>query len=95
MAEPDIVILSFSSASQEDQALGLLGWLSIAVGLLRLDDVALRQAQDGGRLYLAFPIPTDRRGKKHEVVRPRNAAARREIERQVLAAMDLGGGDAR
>ena len=89
-----VEILSFSSSSREDQERGLLGWLAITVGPLQLDGVALRQAQDGGRLYLAFPTPTDRHGKSREVVRPRNAAARREIECQVLAALDLGGGDA-
>ena len=93
MAEPDIVILSFSSASQSDQKRGLLGWLSFTVGPLRLDGVALRKAEDGTRLYLAFPSPTDRRGRRREVVRPRDATARREIERQVFAALDFGGGD--
>lgn len=93
MAEPDIEILSFSSSSAEDQERGLLGWLSLAVGLLRLDGVGLRQTKDGTRLYLAFPTPTDRRGRQKEVVRPRDAAARRAIERQVLAALDFGGGD--
>ena len=93
MFESGVEILSFSSASQSDQERGLLGWLSFIVGPLRLDGVALRKTEDGTRLYLAFPSPTDRRGRRREVVRPRDAAARREIEGKVLAALDLGGGD--
>ena len=93
-ASTTVSVLAFSSASLDHQLRGLLGWLSLQVGLLRLDSVGLRRTQDGHRLYLAFPAPTDRHGKRHEVVRPRDAAARRAIERQVLSALNLdGGGD--
>ena len=95
MGEPDVSILAFFSAPQEDQARGLLGWISITVGLLRLDDVGLRRTKDGRKLYLSFPTPTDRAGQRQEIVRPRDAAARRAIEREVFAAIGLGGGGGR
>ncbi len=85
---PSILILSFTSASADEQERGLLGWLSLDIdGLLLLDGVALRRTRRG-QLALSFPSPTDRRGRRREVVRPLNAQARRTIEAAVLGALD-------
>ena len=87
-----VSILAFASAPPHHRARGLLGWLSLEIGPLLLDGVGLRQTRDGRRLYLAFPTPTDRHGKRREVVRPRDAEARRAIEVAVLQALDMDGG---
>ena len=52
-------------------------------GALRLDGLALRRTA-GGRLMVSFP----RRGNGRFAVFPIDQRSRREIERQVLAALD-------
>ena len=70
-------------AKPSDQACGLVGWASCTYGDLRLDAIAIRRTR-GGRIAVSFPRPHDGRGGRYEFVRPRNATARAEIERQIL-----------
>ena len=82
-------LLSFCSSSPRDRETGLLGWVALEVdGLLVVDAVAVRRTRDG-RLVLSFPERTDSQGRRHPLVRPLDDAARRAIERQVLAALGL------
>lgn len=68
---------------------GLLGWIAITIaGAIRIDGVAVRRTRDG-RLTLSFPVRHDARGRQHAIVRPIDDAARRAIEAQVFAAMNL------
>ena len=84
---PSILILSFTSASADEQERGLLGWLSLDIdGLLLLDGVALRRTRNG-RFALSFPAPRDGHGRRQARVRPLDDPARREIESQVLDAL--------
>ena len=84
-----IRVISSSPASISQRARGLLGWLVIEVdGLFRVDGTTLRRTRDG-RLTLSFPVRHDSTGRQHSIVRPTDAAARREIESQVFAALGL------
>ena len=68
---------------------GLVGFVSIVVNdSLKLDAIALRRTLDG-RPVLAFPARRDARGRQHSLFRPINDEARREIERQVFAALGI------
>jgi len=85
---PRISVISFVPAPADERQRGLVAWLTLVVGeLLLIDAVALRRAR-AGRLYVAFPSPIDRRGRRREVVRPLNAQARRAIEAAVRSALD-------
>jgi len=85
-----VMIVTFTSAAVHELARGLVGWVSIQIGLLLVDGIAVRRSQNG-RLYLAFPSPTDRRGRRREVVRPLDTHARRVIEAAVLNALEAQG----
>ena len=89
--------LRFVSATQREQATGLLGWLSFVVNeVLQLDGVTLRRTLSG-RLALSFPARRDRSGVEHAFVRPLNQEVRREVESQVLPQLErlLAGQEAR
>lgn len=78
------------AGSAEDAASGLLGWVSCTLnGVIRLEGIALRRTRDG-RHALSFPARRDGTGQDHPYIRPLGDAARREIERQVFAALGLG-----
>ena len=88
MSSHDIVVSSirYVPAGPEDQQRGLLGWVSCALGLIRVDGIAVRRTLSG-RLALSFP-----RGRgRHPVVRPLNDEARLAIEEAVLASIGWGG----
>ena len=89
MERVQISSIRFTPASSADVQTGLLGWVALVYGELRLDGIAVRRARDGD-LVLSFPARRDRQGRDHAYLRPRDEAARREIEAQVLAAIDLG-----
>lgn len=74
-------------ANDADQRNGLIGFLSLFVGDLVVDNVTLRRTLDG-RYTLSWPARTDKHGKKHSAVRPVDDEARKRIERQIFA--DLG-----
>jgi DNA-binding cell septation regulator SpoVG len=79
--------IRFSPAGTRDAATGLLGWVSFTVNdSLRLDGIAVRRTR-AGELRLSFPAPTNRDGRRREVVRPVDASARERIEAAVLEAI--------
>ena len=90
-----VSLLSFCSGSPRDQETGLLGWVTLEVDrLFILNGVALRRTRDGC-LALSFPERRDSAGRRHPLIRPLNDRARRDIERQVIDAIGLGGGGER
>ena len=79
------------AATERDVATGLLGWVSFILGgALRLDSITLRRST-AGRLSLSYPERRDGQGRGHPIVRPLDDVMRRDIERQVLAALNLDG----
>lgn len=81
--------VQLARAAYQDQATGLLGWISFVVNeAIRHDGVALRVSATG-KPYLAFPARRDSDGNDHAIVRPINDAARREVERQVFEQLGL------
>lgn len=86
--EVELTDIRFSPASPRDAAIGLLGYVALTVaGTLRLDGIAVRRTRSG-RLALAFPAPTSSSGRRRELVRPVDAAARERIECLVLRAVE-------
>jgi DNA-binding cell septation regulator SpoVG len=78
-------------SEEGDRARGLLGWVSLTLdGALRLHGLAVRRTRSG-RLALAFPRRTDRRGREHSVIRPTCDHTRREIEAAVIGALEAQG----
>lgn len=71
------------------QRSGLLAYVSCVVaGELRLNGLTLRVTRDGRRI-VSYPSKRDRHGTERAFVAPLGEAARRSIERQILAALDL------
>ena len=66
--------MKWEVARQRD---GLLGWLSLRIGNLLLDGVALRRTSRGD-LTLSWPARRDRGGRDHPVVWPVDDAAHNE-----------------
>lgn len=83
MKEPEVRVISWAKASEAEQRTGMLGYLRVAYGSLELDGIVLRKTAEG-RFALSFPARTDRAGKKHSYIRPRDSEAREAIERQIL-----------
>ena len=86
MADHGVSIVAFSTSSADDMARGLIGWLSLRVGRIVLDGIAVRRTRDG-RISLSYPERADRHGDRHPYIRPVDECARREIELQVLDAL--------
>lgn len=83
----DVSNVRFTVASEDDALGGLLGYVSLVLNdALRLDGITLRQTADG-RLTMSYPSRTDRFGYRHYFMRPLSDVARREIERQTIAAL--------
>ena len=79
--------VEFHSAHATDRAQGLLGWVSLTVdGRLRLSSIAVRRTRDGRRA-LSFPTRAEGVGQQSFYFRPLDDHTRREIERQVFAAL--------
>lgn len=86
---PDLIPVSeitFTPAPASLRAQGLLGWVSVTLGELRLDGIAVRRTRDG-RVVVTFPGRRDGRGHRHAVVRPTTDSTRRAIEAQVIAEL--------
>lgn len=76
-----------TAASEDESSAGLLAYLSVVVDdRLVLDGITLRRAADG-RLTLAFPERRTERGRAFPLMRPRNEAARAEIEAAIFDAI--------
>ena len=89
MNAPAIVrVVAFSPASPADRRTGLLGWVVLEIASILRLSVAVRRTLRG-RLSLSFPERTDPHGKKHDVARPVHDGARRQIEREVFAALGM------
>ena len=86
LRRPTVRIRSWVRGSADDERDGLLGYLSVFYGDLVLDGITLRRTADG-RFALSFPARTDRSGRRHPFVRPVDDAARRSIERALLAQL--------
>ena len=79
--------VKFSSARPHEVRSGLLGWVAVTLrGGYLLDGIAVRRTSDG-RLTLSFPAKIDAQGIQRPYFRPLNDTARRDLERQVLAAI--------
>ena len=88
MSEPiRIRVMNFTAAGVKEQRTGLLGWVSFSINeALTLEGVGLRRTCEG-RFALSFPLRSDSAGNKHDLIRPSNSDARREIETQVFDAL--------
>lgn len=86
MAEQTFRIRTWIKASDADQREGLVGFLSLFVGDLVVDNVTLRRTLTG-HFTLSWPARTDHQGRKHPSVRPLDDQARQRIERAVLAEL--------
>jgi hypothetical protein len=79
----------FVEAPREDVERGLLGWLSFELNeSIRVDCCTLRRTVDD-RLTVSFPTRRSFRGREYPVLVPVGDRARREIEKQILAALGL------
>ena len=86
MAEQTFRVRSWIKAGDADQRDGLVGFLSLSVGDLIVDNVTLRRTREG-RFALSWPARVDRHGVKHASIRPINDEARRRIEQQIFAEL--------
>lgn len=86
MVEQTFRVRSWVKASDADQRDGLIGFLSLLVGDLIVDNVTLRRTLEG-EFRLSWPARTDRQGRKHPSVRPISDDVRRRIERQILGEL--------
>ena len=80
--------VTMRAASADDQATGLVGFVNATINGLIIDGVTVRRSRQS-ELVLGFPMHRDRHGQTHAVVRPADDQVRREITRQVLAALGL------
>lgn len=80
----------FATGSPAEERAGLLGYVSVIIGPLLLDGIALRRSSEG-RLYLAFPERRSASGRRYSLVRPVTSAVRAQIEAAVFEALGLGG----
>ena len=74
--------------ADRDMGRGLLGYVSCTYGRVRLDVISLRRTW-AGRLALSFPVRGDADGHNRPIIRHLDDRTRREIESQVLTALDL------
>ena len=86
MHDPVVRLVSWVRGSDQDVREGLLGFVSVEVGPVLVDGLTLRRTSDG-RLALSYPARTDRAGRRHPYVRPRDDAARIEIEREIIGLL--------
>lgn len=81
--------IELKTATTEDAARGLLGFLSFRVNkALQLSGIALRRTR-GGRPILSFPAKQDAHGQQHFFIRPLDDETREEIEYQVFSALGI------
>ncbi|HEX5011109.1 MAG TPA: hypothetical protein VFY71_11985 [Planctomycetota bacterium] len=88
---PDLRVgeVRFLPAAVEDAERGLLGYVACVINnSLKLDGLTLRRTL-AGELRLSWPARTDRAGNRHPLVHPVTDEVRREVERQVYAALRL------
>ncbi len=77
-----------SPAQEHDRERGLLGFVEVTLNnVLVLDGLTLRLSAEG-RMYLSYPSKV-RGGVRFPYVRPRGDEERRDVERQVFAALKV------
>jgi hypothetical protein len=86
--KPTITRIRFRPASHRDVLAGLLGWLKFEHGDFLVEGVTVRRTREG-KLALSFPRHLDRDGRERYPVRPISDRARRAIEKQVFAELNL------
>lgn len=84
---PRVTNIRFELARPADRKRGLLGWVRFHASGLLIDGVTIRRTR-AGRLALSFPVRHDAAGRQHPLIRPRDADARRRIEREVFEALE-------
>ena len=78
--------VEFAPAAEHLVERGLLGWVRcIAGGTLVLEGITVRRTRSG-ELTLSYPA-RDEHGVRRFLIRPRDHAARLDLERQILAAI--------
>jgi DNA-binding cell septation regulator SpoVG len=73
-----------------DEVTGLVGFVNVELGALRVNGIAVRRTRDG-RIALSFPTRRDRHGREHAVVLPVDRDDQREIERALIAELERQG----
>ena len=74
----------FQAAGSAAKGSGLLGYVALSYGDLRIDPITIRRTR-AGRLELSFPTKRRRRGGRAPIVWPKDAAAREAVEAEILA----------
>lgn len=87
MAPIHVTNVTFKPAPPHSRG-GLLGWIGFAVNRTLVVSAAIRRTR-AGRLAIAYPSHRSPTGFRHFYSRPVDDYARREIERQVFAALRL------
>ncbi len=81
--------VGFTKGNDDDVRSGLLGFITLGIGGMWLvDGVTLRRTEHG-KLSLSFPCRKDSSGRRHPLIRPLDATARRAIENAVFAALGV------
>jgi hypothetical protein len=89
----EVVVRSCTRANASERRSGLVAFLQIQYGELALDSVTLRRTRDS-RYVLSFPQRRDQAGRAHAYVKPISDVARIEVERRVLAQLNVAQLDA-
>jgi hypothetical protein len=84
---PWVCDVSFAPASPADVRRGLVGFVGATIdGVLRLEGMTLRRSR-AGHDSISFPCRRDRRGRKHQLVRPIGPG----LEKAILDALGAVG----
>jgi hypothetical protein len=81
-----ITVSRIRGATPSEQTRGLIAYLTLGIGGLRIDGVTVRRTEDGRR-YLSFPERIDPRGQRRPLVWPLDDNARSSIETAVFRAL--------
>ena len=91
MSSPlDLRAVVLTAAGEAELGYGVLGFVSLQLGALRLDGLRLRRLGDG-RLVLSWPYRKGAAGRRRYFVRPTEESVRASLERQVFAALSAQG----
>lgn len=89
----EVLVRSCTRAGAAERRSGLVAYLALQYGDLALDSITLRRTRDS-RYVLSFPQRRDKAGNTHAYVKPISDAARVEVEKQVLAQVNIAQLDA-
>lgn len=92
MSRPRISALTITPATTRQKRTGLRAFVAFVVDdPVRIQGATVRLTSDG-ELVLTYPTRRDGAGAEHPYVLPVDEELRREVERQVLAALGYDGG---